>query len=90
MDGWGGRPLLRRAGSVYGVGVGYIILIVLAVVLVPIVYVLFARRSTGAAEGQEPIGKPVMRSEPAADEATPAASSIQKDTSAAQRRTPAS
>ncbi len=69
---------------------GYIILILLAVILVPVVYMIFSRRSTVIAEGQETIGKAVMRSEPAADEATPAASSIQKDTSAAQRRTPAS
>jgi hypothetical protein len=71
--------------------VGYLILILLALVLIPVVYMLLTRRAGNSpTQGQRPIDKPVMVSEPAADEPTPAASSIRKDTSEAQRRIPPS
>jgi hypothetical protein len=69
---------------------GYIIVILCVVVLVPLVYILFSKRAgTGPIQGQRPVGKPVQVTEPAADEPTPDASSIQKNTSEAQKRTPA-
>lgn len=68
---------------------GYLLIIGLAVVLVPLVFFLFTRKPGTSVEGELPVGKPVMVTEPSADEATPAASSIQKDTTEAQRRTPA-
>jgi hypothetical protein len=69
--------------------VGYIIVIIVAIVLVPLLYVLMARRpGRSSSEGQRPIGKPVMVEEPASDEPTPAASSMKRDTTAAQKRTP--
>jgi len=68
---------------------GYVAVIIFVVLLIPLVYWAFSRRPGKGIEGQEPIGKPVIRSEPAAEEATPAASSIREDTSEAQRRTPA-
>ncbi len=68
---------------------GYIIVIAVAILLIPLAYLIFARRPGKAIEGKEPIGRPVMVTEPSADEATPAASSMRKDTSEAQRRTPA-
>jgi hypothetical protein len=69
--------------------VGYIILILIALVIIPVVFAFMSRRSGKNSEGQVPIGKPVMVAEPAADEPTPAASSTRKDTTEAQRRTPA-
>lgn len=69
--------------------VGYIFVIVLGVLLIPIVYLIFSGRGGKNIQGQKPIGKAVSVTEPAADEATPAASSIRQDTSKAQSRTPA-
>ena len=66
---------------------GYIYVIIAAIILVPIVFWL-SRRARPSGEGEKPIGKPVMVEKPAADEPTPAASSIQKDTDEAQKRTP--
>lgn len=68
---------------------GYIAFIILAIVLVPIAYVVMAKRPNKSGQGQMPIGKPVVPSEPAAEEATPDASSIRSDTAEAQRHTPA-
>ncbi|PTY06678.1 hypothetical protein DB347_11630 [Opitutaceae bacterium EW11] len=68
---------------------GYLIIIIAAIVLVPLVYLIFARRPGPSQQGEKPIGKPVMFTEPAADEATPDASATRKDTGEAQRRTPA-
>jgi hypothetical protein len=70
--------------------VGYLILIVAVIILAPIVFLLVSKRpGKGDTEGEEPIGKPVMVEQPAADEVNPAASSIApKDTTAAQRKTP--
>jgi hypothetical protein len=68
---------------------GYLIVIVLAVVLIPLVLIV-SRRSTGrGVRGEEGVGKPVMATEPAADEPTPDASSVREDTAKAQSRTPA-
>jgi hypothetical protein len=68
--------------------VGYIILIGFLVIVIPLVYVLVSRRPGRGAEGEKPIGKPVMVEKPSADEPTPDASSVQRDTAAAQRKTP--
>ena len=86
-----GSPPLAAEPRGVGCGMGYLLLILLAVLLVPLVYVVLSRRAGGAnsSEGQRPIGKPVMFTEPSADEPTPAASSAPKDTTEAQRRTPA-
>ena len=68
---------------------GYILLILLVVVLIPVVYMLLSRRAgASSTEGQRPVDKPVMVTEPSADQPTPAASSIRKDTTEAQRHTP--
>ncbi|HEU5081653.1 MAG TPA: hypothetical protein VFT72_20740 [Opitutaceae bacterium] len=69
---------------------GYLILIVAIVVIIPVIFLLVGKRPGKTnTEGQKPIGKPVMVEQPAADEANPAASSTaSKDTTAAQRKTP--
>lgn len=84
----GQQPTFAFWSQVYLTCMGYILVIIAAVILVPLVYLVFTRRA-GGAEGQRPIGKPVMVTEPAADEATPAASAVRKDSAEAQRRTPA-
>ena len=66
---------------------GYIYVIVAALIFIPIVFWLSRRPSTGG-QGEKPIGKPVMVTEPSADQPTPAASSIEQDTVTAQRHTP--
>lgn len=68
---------------------GYIFVVIFAVLLIPVAYIIFAGRPGKNIQGQKPIGKAVSVTEPAADEATPAASSIREDTSKAQSRTPA-
>ena len=69
---------------------GYLILIIVVIVAIPVIFLLAARRPGKTnTEGQKPIGKPVMVEQPAADEANPAASATgPKDTTAAERKTP--
>jgi hypothetical protein len=66
---------------------GYLYVIVAAIILIPIIFWL-SRRAQPSGEGEKPIGKAVMVEQPSADEPTPAASSIQKNTEAAQKHTP--
>jgi len=81
-------PLSKPRGAVYvGRSMGYLYVIIAAIILIPIIFWL-SRRAGPAGEGEKPIGKPVMVAEPAADEPTPAASSIKKETDVAQKHTP--
>ncbi len=66
---------------------GYIYVVFALILLVPIIFFL-SRRSKVGGEGEKPVGKAVMTTEPSADAPTPDASSIQKNTGVAQRHTP--
>jgi hypothetical protein len=66
---------------------GYLWVLFAVIALLPLV-LASRRRSASAGEGEKPIGKAVMVTQPSADEPTPAASSVQKDSEHAQRHTP--
>gem|GEM_PF-3185103 len=81
-------PLSPPPLAVYvGRSMGYLYAVIGLIILAPLVFWL-SRRPRPGGECEKPIGKPVMVTEPAADEPTPAASSIQKDTTQAERHTP--